>query len=49
LTLTCPDRRGFPLRHTSIVCPGEDEEEVKAQLADAHCYWNRSPAAEAGR
>ena len=43
LTLTCPDRRGLPLRHTSIVRPGQ-EERVKEELSRSRCYWDRAPA-----
>jgi YD repeat-containing protein len=40
VTLTCPDRRGAPLRHTSVIRPGE-EERIKQNLLDTHCHWNR--------
>lgn len=40
LTLTCPDRKGLPLRHTVVVRPGE-EDVVKQNLLATHCYWNR--------
>jgi YD repeat-containing protein len=40
LTLTCPDRRGKPLRHSSLVAPGR-EEWLKWDLMRTHCSWNR--------
>jgi hypothetical protein len=39
LTLTCPDRRGKPLRHSSLVAPGRDEW-LKWDLVRTHCSWN---------
>jgi len=39
LTLTCPDRRGIPLRHTSIVRPGH-EEWIKWDLTQTYCSWS---------
>jgi YD repeat-containing protein len=39
LTLTCPDRRGLPLRHSSVVRDG-NEEAVKENLLRTHCFWN---------
>ncbi len=47
LSLTCPDRTGRPLRHSSLVRPGE-EEWIKWDLARTHCSWraNRSRSAE---
>lgn len=39
LTLTCPDRQGRPLRHTSNVRPGT-EERIKQNLLQTHCHWN---------
>lgn len=39
LTLTCPDRQGRPLRHSSVVRDG-NEEAVKRNLLQTHCYWN---------
>jgi YD repeat-containing protein len=39
LTLTCPDRHGKPLRHTSLVAPGR-EEWLKWDLTQRHCFWN---------
>lgn len=42
LTVTCPDRKGIPLPHTSIIKDG-DEERVKTNLLSTHCSWrNRS-------
>jgi YD repeat-containing protein len=38
LTVTCPDRRGQPLQHRSIVRPGT-EEWVKRDLLETHCSW----------
>src|SRR5262249_28018359 len=40
LTVTCPDRTGRPLRHSSIVRPG-DEDRIKWDLLQTHCSWNR--------
>ena len=40
LTVTCPDRRGQPLRHSAVVRPG-DEERVKADLVQTHCHWTQ--------
>jgi YD repeat-containing protein len=37
LTVTCPDRKGLPLRHTSVVTDG-NEERVKTNLLP-HCFW----------
>jgi hypothetical protein len=37
LTLTCPDRRGIPLRHSAVARPGE-EESVKQDLLETHCF-----------
>lgn len=39
LTITCPDRRGAPLQHRSIVRP-ETEEWVKRDLLQTHCSWS---------
>lgn len=39
LTLTCPDRTGNPLRHSSFVRPGQ-EEWIKYDLARTHCHWS---------
>jgi YD repeat-containing protein len=48
LTLTCPDRRGQPLRHTSIVSDGNDDA-IKRGLLETHCSWRRyRPAGQAG-
>jgi hypothetical protein len=41
LTLTCPDRRGIPLRHLSAVRPGH-EERIKQDLMETHCFWKGS-------
>ena len=38
LTLTCPDRRGIPLRHLSVVRPGH-EDRIKRDLMLRHCFW----------
>lgn len=38
LTMTCPDRTGRPLRHSSLVRPGE-EERVKDDIVRTHCFW----------
>ena len=38
LSVTCPDRKGLALRHTSFVTDG-DEERVKNNLLSTHCYW----------
>jgi YD repeat-containing protein len=38
LTLTCPDRQGRPLRHTGVARDG-NEEAVKQNLLQTHCYW----------
>ena len=40
LTLTCPDRRGQPLKHTSIVSDG-NEDAIKRDLLQTHCSWQR--------
>jgi YD repeat-containing protein len=40
LTLTCPDRRGQPLRHTSIVSDG-NEDAIMRGLLETHCSWRR--------
>ncbi|HJR58907.1 MAG TPA: DUF6531 domain-containing protein [Vicinamibacterales bacterium] len=40
LTVTCPDRSGRPLRHSSIV-RGGNEDQVKRDLLQTHCHWNR--------
>jgi len=39
LTLTCPDRTGRPLRHSSLVRPGQ-EEHIKQDLLRTHCHFN---------
>jgi YD repeat-containing protein len=38
LLVTCPDRRGQPLQHRSIVRP-DTEEWVKRDLLATHCSW----------
>jgi YD repeat-containing protein len=38
LSLTCPDRTGRPLRHSSLVAPGR-EEWLKRDLVRTHCSW----------
>jgi len=38
LSLTCPDRTGRPLRHSSLVGPGR-EDWIKWDLARTHCAW----------
>jgi YD repeat-containing protein len=43
LTLTCPDRTGRPLRHSSIVRDG-NEEWIKEDLVRTHCSWRRALA-----
>jgi YD repeat-containing protein len=45
LTVTCPDRRGIPLRHSSIVRNG-NEDLIKLDLLQTHCSWRRPPSAE---
>lgn len=40
VTVTCPDRQGLPLPHTSIV-RGGNEEWVEQNLLSTHCHWNR--------
>ncbi len=39
LSLTCPDRTGRQLRHSSLVRPGR-EEWIKWDLARTHCSWS---------
>ena len=46
LSLTCPDRTGRPLRHSSIVRDG-NEEWIKWDLLQTHCSW-RKPRISAG-
>jgi YD repeat-containing protein len=41
LTLTCPDRRGIPLRHTSLVRRPGTEDQVTADLASTYCHSPR--------
>ena len=38
LTVTCPDRRGEPLQHRSILRP-DTEDWVKHDLLATHCSW----------
>ncbi len=38
LTLTCPDRTGRPLKHSSVVHPGR-EDWIKWDLLNTHCSW----------
>jgi YD repeat-containing protein len=38
LTLTCPDRTGRQLRHSSLVKPGH-EDWIKWDLVRTHCSW----------
>ena len=40
LTVTCPDRRGLPLRHTSLVRDG-DYQRIKENLVKTHCFSAR--------
>lgn len=42
LTVTCPDRTGRPLRHSSIVRPGW-EDELKWDILTTHCSWTARP------
>lgn len=42
LTLTCPDRTGRPLRHSSLV--RGNEEWIKWDLLETHCSWSRRPS-----
>ena len=39
LTVTCPDRTGRPLRHSSFVRPGRGEDDVKWDILMTHCSW----------
>ncbi len=39
LTVTCPDRRGQPLQHRSILRP-DTEDWVKRDLLTTHCSWS---------
>ncbi len=43
LDLTCPDRTGRPLRHSSLVAPGR-EEWIKWDLVRTHCSWAKQPS-----
>jgi hypothetical protein len=47
LSLTCPDRMGRPLRHSSVVLPGH-EEWLKWDLLRTHCSWTRRTWRNAG-
>ncbi|MCA1562617.1 MAG: hypothetical protein LC804_20915 [Acidobacteria bacterium] len=38
LTVTCPDRTGRPLRHSSLVREG-NEDWIKRDLLQTHCSW----------
>ncbi|MGH9201628.1 MAG: DUF6531 domain-containing protein, partial [Vicinamibacterales bacterium] len=40
MTVTCPDRTGRPLSHSSYVRLG-DEERIKADLIQTHCSWSQ--------
>jgi YD repeat-containing protein len=40
MTVTCPDRTGRPLSHSSYVRPG-DEERIKWDLVQTHCSWSK--------
>ncbi len=40
LTVTCPDRTGRPLRHSSVTRNG-DEEWIKWDILHTHCSWRR--------
>jgi hypothetical protein len=42
LTVTCPDRTGRPLRHSSFVGPGR-EDDVKWDILTTHCSWTAQP------
>lgn len=48
LTVTCPDRTGRPLRHSSFVRPDRNEDDVKWDILTTHCSWaprkNGAPA-----
>lgn len=37
VTVTCPDRKGLPLRHTSLIHDGDDER-VTTNLLSTHCF-----------
>lgn len=37
MTVTCLDRTGRPLRHSSFVAPG-NEERIKRELLETHCH-----------
>lgn len=42
LTVTCPDRTGRPLRHSSYVQPGR-EDDIKWNILTTHCSWTARP------
>ena len=42
LTVTCPDRTGRPLRHSSFVRAGF-EDDVKLDVLRTHCSWTALP------
>jgi YD repeat-containing protein len=44
LTLICPDRRGQPLKHTSVVSDG-NEDVIKEGLLQTHCFWRHYTSA----
>lgn len=37
LTLTCPDRRGIPLSHSSLVRQPGGEDRITVDLVQTHC------------
>ena len=41
MTLTCPDRKGLPLAHSSLVHEPGGEEAIKRGLLDTHCQAAR--------
>jgi YD repeat-containing protein len=43
LDLTCPDRTGRLLRHSSLVAPGR-EDWIKWDLVRTHCSWAKQPS-----
>jgi YD repeat-containing protein len=45
LTVTCPDRTGRPLRHSSVVRDG-NEEQVKWDILQTHCSWRRARSSD---
>ena len=42
VTVTCPDRTGRPLHHTSVIRDG-NEEWIKWDLLHTHCSWQHAP------